>query len=105
MVAEEKTGPPTRGAILERAESLINGDRLEQWGEPLENFARIGELWLPILREWQERYDGEQMPPSMVALMLVQLKVARLITAPKAVDSAVDGAGYIALSGELAWRE
>lgn len=100
-MTEEKL-TPTRAAILAQAESLINGDRLEQWGEPLENFTRIGQLWLPILREWE---GTKPPPPSMVALMLLQLKVARLITSPDSEDSAVDGAGYIALSGELAWRE
>lgn len=93
---------PSRSDILQHANELVTGHRLVDYGPTLDNFTRIGELWLPIMRQW----DGmSAVPPSMVGLMLLQLKVARLIVSPKHSDSSADAAGYVALSGELAWQE
>ncbi|OMC55403.1 hypothetical protein A5747_13500 [Mycobacterium sp. IS-836] len=80
--------------ILTTAASLICGDREEAYGNMRDNFTRIGKLWEPIL--------GTTVTPEQVALCMNQVKVARLLTSPDHVDSWVDGAGYLALGGEIA---
>lgn len=90
----------TRTRILRTAESLITGDRANDYDtkdDATGNFNRIAKLWEPIL--------GVEITATDVALCLTQLKVARLITSPAHKDSWVDAAGYIALGGEIANKE
>lgn len=82
-----------RSEILKTAETLINGDRQEQYGTPQENFARIAVGWSVLL--------GHDVTPSQVALCMAWLKMARLVNGPHD-DSFIDGAAYMALAGELA---
>lgn len=83
-----------RALVLEEAERLINGQRANDYGSPQTNFGRIAKLWEPIL--------GVQIKPTDVALMLTQLKIARLINSPAHRDSWIDAAGYVGLGAELA---
>ena len=84
---------PKRTAILAEASALINSDRQDQYGPPSENFRRIATGWGVIL--------GRDVSPEQVALCMAWLKIARLVNGPHH-DSYVDGAGYMALAGELA---
>lgn len=95
----EYPAPPTstRAAILSEAERLINGDRARTYGDAKENFERVAELWTVVL--------DTPVTAIQVGLCLLQLKVARAITAPLHKDSYVDAAGYIALTGEIALNE
>jgi len=77
--------------ILQEAQSLIYGDRQEQYGNAQRNFGDIGKLWEPIL--------GKAVSPEEVALCLLQLKVARALNdtrleRPIKRDTIVDLAGY-----------
>ena len=71
--------------ILERAEELIYGDRGEDYGHPLDDFARTAHMWQAIL--------GVQVSPEQVGLCMVVLKISRYLNKPKE-DNLVDGAGY-----------
>ena len=82
-----------RSEILKTADTLVNGDRQEQYGTPQENFDRIAKGWSVLL--------GKEVVPSEVALCLAWLKMARLVNGPHD-DSYIDGAAYLALAGELA---
>ena len=81
-----------RSEILAEADSLINGPRQAHYGEPHENFLAIAEMW--------SAYLGHAVSPADVCHMMTLLKVARLRNGPHR-DSSVDGAGYLALGGEL----
>lgn len=83
-----------RQEILSTAGELIDGERDRVYGSAKENFTTIGKLWEPIAHV--------ELSPVQVALMMNQLKVARLINTPDHPDSWVDAAGYIALGGEIA---
>lgn len=72
-------------SVLNEAESIINGERRDDYGGPLESFTRIAKLWEPIL--------GVEISPYDVALCLVQLKVARAVNGMQR-DSIADIAGY-----------
>lgn len=85
----------TRTRTLEAASALINGERQSQYGTPQENFACIAAMWTAYL-------DAEApLTPADVANMMALLKVARLRNGAH-LDSCIDGAGYLALSAELA---
>ena len=81
-----------RDEVIEEAQSLINGDRLDVYGDPVKNFETIAHLWKPIFGE---------VTAQQVGLALLQLKVARATTAPDHMDSYVDMIGYAALTAEV----
>lgn len=85
---------PRLGKILLEAHALINGQRREQYGDPLEGFSRIAALW--------NDYLGlrEPLTPEDVAIMMILLKIARQRHERKA-DNLVDIAGYAGLAADL----
>lgn len=83
-----------RTHILEAADTLINGTRQEQYGDPAVNFLNIAERWSQIA--------GVQIEAWQVSLMMVDLKISRIATTGKPhLDSFIDGSAYLALSAEL----
>ena len=82
-----------RGEILEEAHRLTHGERDKNYGTPFENHLRIAKMWSVILEK--------EITPSQVALCMAAVKIARLIESPDHLDSFVDGAAYLAISGEL----
>lgn len=87
-----------RQQVLQEAESLIVGDREDQYGPPAENFQRIADYWNRYLTDaWKKGHvDGRD-----VALMMGLVKIAREAGGHKR-DSCVDLAGYAALAAEVA---
>ena len=83
-----------RRQILEQAADLVDGDRNKDYGEPEDNFKRIADLWSVLFER--------EVSMSEVALAMALVKVARLVHQPDHADSFVDGAGYLAIGGELA---
>lgn len=89
----------TRKEILETAESIVNGEREEQYGTPENNFRTIGKLWEAYLgAQYMGRIEFE---PHDVAAMLALLKIARIAGGQAKDDNWVDLAGYAACGGEL----
>ena len=88
------TMPMKRKEILDEANRLTHGDRDKNYGTPKTNHERIAALWSVVLEH--------PVTPAQVALCMAQVKVARLIETPTHLDSFVDGAAYLAISGELA---
>lgn len=83
-----------RTHILEAADSLINGERQDQYGDPAVNFINIAERWAQIV--------GVQIDAWQVSLMMADLKIARMATTGKPhLDSLIDAAAYVALAAEL----
>ena len=83
-----------RELILEKAESLINGDRDQDYGEPSLNHQRIAELWSVKLDHGVSKEE--------VYLCMIAVKMSRLIHDSEHEDSWIDIAGYAALGGEAA---
>jgi len=81
-----------RSDVLYTADSLINGDRQNDYGEAYESFEAIGRMW--------SAYLGVDVAPHDVAHMMCLLKIARLRNGPH-TDSSVDVCGYAALGCEL----
>lgn len=80
-----------RKEILDTALHLISNDRKKTYGGN-ENFYRIAERW--------EQHLGEEIDPWKVALLMAELKLARLANGWHD-DSVVDAIGYLALAAEL----
>lgn len=83
-----------RGKALREAEQLTTGDRNKNYGSPTENFDTTAALW--NLQLGHKLKSGESFTATDVALLMVQLKMARLKTSPSTRDHYVDIAGYIA---------
>ena len=85
-----------RNDILKEAETLINGDRAEDYGDAYINHKRIADLWSVILEK--------EITASNVVMCMVAMKLARLIHSHKE-DSWVDICGYGAIGGEFISKE
>jgi hypothetical protein len=83
-------------SILQEAERIINGERQDQYGSPERNLDRIACLWNAYLRGPYGEASIPELGPDDVAWMMVLLKMARQMNAPKR-DNLVDAAGYIGL--------
>lgn len=83
-----------RAETLEAARKCVCGDREQEYGNPENNFAQIARMW--------SVYLGVEITPVDAALMMAQLKMARIKTGTFKEDSYVDAAGYIACAAELA---
>lgn len=74
-------------SILAKAETIINGDRQQDYGHPLDDFSKTAARWQTIFA------DGV-VTAERVALAMVDVKISRLLNSPDHMDSVVDGAGY-----------
>lgn len=90
--------PTPRGAVLREAENLITGERNKTYGSPVENFDVTAALWNAQLGH--KLKPGESFTGTDVALLMIQLKMARLRTSPSKRDHYVDVAGYAACGWE-----
>ena len=81
-----------RKEVLEKAETLINGLRAQDYGEAYENHERIAKIWSVLL--------DKDVTVSQVYQCMVAVKLSRLIVTPDHEDSWVDICGYSALGGE-----
>jgi hypothetical protein len=79
-----------RRQVLRVAETLVNGKRSGDYGEPVDNFRRIANLWTAYL-------DGKaEVDEADAAIMQALIKIARLRETANHWDSWVDLAGYAA---------
>lgn len=79
-----------RSALLQAAEVFVNGKRAADYGEPVDNFRRIANLWTAYL-------DGKtELDEADAAIMQGLIKIARLRETKGHWDSWVDLAGYAA---------
>lgn len=86
-----------RKELLEEAAKITNGERQDHYGTPEDNFARIADLWNTYLG----LSNDVALKASDVAAMMILLKVARIASDPKHLDSWVDIAGYASCGGEI----
>jgi len=77
---------PITETVLEEAQRLIYGARQSCYGHPLDDFTRTGRIWGAIL-------GIPNVPPEMVGLCMVGVKMSREVNHPQR-DNRTDGAGY-----------
>ena len=83
--------------VLEEAIALIHGQRADDYGDAQSSFQRMADLVNPIIR----KADGN-LTASDMAIVMIQVKIARLQESPDHEDSWVDIAGYAALGAQIA---
>ena len=81
-----------REQILDKAKTLISGERAKDYGDAYLNHKRIAELWSPIL--------DKDITVKQVYACMIAVKLSRLIETPDHEDSWIDICGYAALGGE-----
>lgn len=72
-------------SVLEEAQELLHGARMEEYGPPRESFERIARMWSIVL--------DTEVSAEQVALCMLQMKVSRAMQGYHR-DSFVDIAGY-----------
>ena len=90
---DKKEEPIDRKYILDKALSVITGERQDAYGNAEDSFKRIAMLW--------SAYTGTYISEEDVANMMVLLKVARCKGQKFKADNYIDMAGYAALGAEL----
>lgn len=85
-------GAGERESVLAEAERLVNGPRQADYGHPFDDFSRTGRIWGALLGDWRDGSD-DAVPPELVGLMMVGLKLSREVNKPGR-DNLVDAAGY-----------
>lgn len=83
----------TRDEILDKAKSIINGERQGVYGKPENSFDTISQMW--------SAYLGRDVSPTDVANMMILLKIARNSSGVYKDDNWIDICGYAALGGEI----
>lgn len=101
-----------RGAVLDEAIKIINGERQTQYGDPEDSFALISRYWNSYINQLQVKtlvqhgFDPDDyklvdmIKPKDVAMMMVLLKIARESNQEK-LDNLVDAAGYLGIAGDM----
>ena len=93
MTSSSGGNPTPPSSVLEEAEALIHGDRHDQYGSALDEFAKVGQVWAVVLGL------DDPVRPDAVALCMAALKLVREAHKHKR-DNLVDMAGYIGLVEE-----
>jgi Domain of unknown function (DUF6378) len=86
-------------SLLARAELTINGQRQQDYGDKLPNFTQIAMLVTGTLA--RKLIPGTTITPDEVALIMMQVKIARLAHMPNHKDSILDIAGYAGCMDKL----
>lgn len=95
--ANQEVVNPHGQTVLNTASSCINGTRAGDYGPANENFDRIAQRWNAHLGARLTR----RITPADVAIMMADVKLARLANTPDHPDSWVDLAGYAALGMQV----
>jgi len=94
-----------RSEVVKEADSLVNGDRNVDYGDPIQDFATTAEFWETYLLRIIERRKGLVLKPHDVAVMMQLLKISRTTWSPEKKDHWVDNIGYAACGWDCVTRQ
>lgn len=86
-----------RDEILRVVEQIICNDRQDVHGNPENTFALIATYW--------QTYLNTSITDVDVSVMMTLFKIARLQVNPEHRDNVLDGIGYLAIAGELIYKQ
>ena len=89
-----------KAKLLELATAAV-ADRGLNYGAPESNFQRIAERWNAHLLNTWGPLGFPKLTPTDVAIMEIDMKLARLENQPVHLDSWVDVAGYAACGANI----
>jgi hypothetical protein len=103
VIDYEPSNPRTE--LLEEADRLVNGDRNNQYGDPIQDFRRTAKMMEAVIEGIIEREGGEvHVTPADVALLISCVKMSRIVWMPEKMDSWADLAGYAACGWDTVVR-
>ena len=85
--------------ILMKAAELISRKRQDTHGDCFKNHSQIADLWSVFLDD--KLKPMKEITPGDVAIMMCLLKISRSTMGDFNLDDFVDGAAYMAISGEM----
>lgn len=94
--------PVGEETIAEEAVRIVYGDREKAYDDPNVNFERIALMWTGTLL--RKLHPGVTITPNEVALMFVQLKIAREVHKPNR-DNRVDMIGYVLCDDRIVQKQ
>jgi hypothetical protein len=83
-----------RTSLLQEAESLVNGARDQQYGDPNDDFRKTALMWNVYINAI--RKERPHLLPHDVAVLMMLLKISRIAWSPDKRDNWADLAGYAA---------
>jgi hypothetical protein len=89
-----------RAEVLDKAKAAV-ADREGKYGHPRENFERIARRWNVHLQNKHGNLGRNDLDADDVAIMLVDVKLARAESGVYHPDNFIDVAGYAALAAEV----
>jgi hypothetical protein len=89
--------------MLSRASQLVSGDRAEVYGDCLEQYTKLADLWTQTLTLAGMAPDVP-LDAHVVSWMLADLKKVRAFGPVYHEDSYVDGSAYVGIAGEIKSR-
>jgi hypothetical protein len=87
-----------RDVPIDAAKVIINNDRNKEYGDPAENMKDIAQMMSVILRPALK--EDAEIRPEQVAMCMIAVKLSRMTTSPKKLDSWTDIAGYVGVGYE-----
>lgn len=95
-----------RRSLLNEAADLVDGDRNDQYGDPIDDFSRTAQYWTTYLySRIRDDSDWLGLEPHDVAVMMTLLKISRLSWSPEKRDHWADLAGYAACGYDCVERQ
>jgi len=94
-----------RRSVLMEAADLVDGDRNNQYGDPIGDFRCTADMWSAYLRRRDDVPANFALSPHDVAAMMSLLKISRIGWSPQKRDHWADLAGYAACGFDCAERE
>lgn len=79
-------------SAVAKGQELVEGERQESYGHPLDNFTRIASFWTTFLDK--KLAPGQSVTVEDVGYLMALLKMAREVNKPNP-DNPVDVAGYM----------
>ena len=83
--------------FLNKASSLVKGQRHKDYGDKTDNHKNIAKLW--------SAYKDTKITAHDVAIMMCLLKIARTKLGDVSEDTYIDMAAYGAIAGEIKFKE
>lgn len=93
-----------RRDVLYEAADLVDGDRNDQYGDPIADFRATADMWTAYLRRTLG-LEIKNLSPHDVAAMMALLKISRIGWSPNKRDHWTDLAGYAACGWDCSLRE
>lgn len=94
-----------RRDLLMEAADLVDGDRNNQYGDPIGDFRCTADMWSAYLRRRNDIPEDFALKPHDVASMMSLLKISRIGWSPEKRDHWSDLAGYAACGYDCSLKE